>query len=387
MIRLKVLLSSPRCAALAALIGLAAVAALAATLRLAADPPAGSALTGGDGPLVAFLAPASDAPANIHLIDPAAPARAEPVTFSATGVYDFAVSPDGRRIAFGEYSAGRGIDLRLLDRATGRISTLVACAPDECVAPAWSPDGTRLAYERTPAGAGSTAVRPTRVWVLDLAGAGPVSAPLFADETLYTYGPLWSPDGTRLASYDPQNGGILIHNLAGGADAFLPALHDSTGAFSPDGGRLAYLDIVFVAETTFYRHLWIADLQTGEITALSAPDAPADDARAIWTPDGTALVVSRRMMDEGYTPGHQLYLVAAATGDAKPLAVDPAYATGAFAWEPGGARLVIQRFPATGGPAASPGARPSLWIVDAASGQASKLVADAFLPQWVAATR
>ncbi len=389
MILFQALFSSPRRAGLVALVGLAGVAALVALLGLAAGshPARGGLPQPGGGPLIAFLAPVGGAPANIHLLDPASPAQAFPVTSSAIGVYDFAVSPDGRQIAFSEYHAGGGIDLRLLDRATGQISTLVACAPDECTASSWSPDGTRLAYERTPGAAGGANVRPTRVWVLDLSGATPVNAPLFEDEALYTVGPVWSPDGTRLASYDLQNSGILIHDLTGGADAFLPTLHGGTGAFSPDGSRLACLDIVFVSETALYTHIRVADLQTGQITALTAPDAPVDDARLLWTPDGTALVVGRRLMDEGYTPGHQLYLVAASNGDAKPLAVDPAYATGAFAWEPDGTRLVIQRFPAVANPVAGREARPSLWVLDTATGQISKLVADAFLPAWVPASR
>ncbi|NPV68257.1 MAG: hypothetical protein HPY64_14040 [Anaerolineae bacterium] len=389
MIPFEAFLSLSRRAGLVALIGLAVVAALVTLLGLVAGslPARSSAPQPGSGPLIAFLAPAGGAPANIHLLDPAAPTQAIPVTSSASGVYDFAVSPDGAQIAFSEYSAEGGIDLRLLDRATDEISTLVACAPDDCTAPAWSPDGMRLAYERTPGTAGGANVRPTRVWVLDLSGATPVNAPLFEDEALYTVGPVWSPDGTRLASYDLQNSGILIHDLTGGADAFLPTLHGSTGIFSPDGARLAYLDIVFASETAFYTHIRMADLRTGQITALSAPDAPVDDARLLWTPKGTALVVGRRLMDEGYTPGHQLYLVAASNGDAKPLAVDPAYATGAFAWEPDGVRLVIQRFPAVASPVAGQEARPSLWVLDTTSGQISKLVADAFLPEWAPAFR
>lgn len=388
MILFQALFSSPRRAGLVALIGLAGVTALVTLLWLAAGSfPARNGIPQPGGPLIAFLAPASSAPANIHLLDPAAPAQTIPLTSGATGVYDFAVSPDGRQIAFSEYRAGGGIDLRLLDRATGQISTLVACAPDDCTAPAWSPDGMRLAYERTPVTPGRGNIRPTRVWVLDLAGATPVDAPLFEDEALYTVGPLWSPDGTRLASYDLQNSGIVIHDLTGGVDAFLPTLQGGTGAFSPDSSRLAYLDIVFVSETALYTHIRVADLQTGQITALSAPEAPVDDARLLWTSDGMALVVGRRLMDEGYTPGHQLYLVAASNGDAKPLAVDPAYATGAFAWEPAGTRLVIQRFPAVASPVAGREARPSLWVLDTATGQISKLVADAFLPQWVPAPR
>ncbi len=381
--RLKMISFSSRWLMPIALIGLAGVAALAAAFRLALYVPASEMLPGGSGPLVAFLAPAGGSAANIYLIDPAAPGQAVPITASATGVYDFAVSPDGRRIAFSEYSTGRGIDLRLLDRSTGAISTLVACAPDACTAPTWSPDGMRLAYERTPADSGSADIRPTRVWIVDLSGATPVSAPLFSDEALYTYAPRWSPDGERLACYDPQNGGILLHDLSGGPDAFLPGRLDHAVAFAPDGTRLAYLDIAFVSETVFYSHTWIADLESGQITALSAPETPLDDANLLWTPDGTALVISRRAMDEGYTPGYQLYLVAATTGDAKPLLFDAAYTVGAFAWEPGGARLVVQRFPAVDQPVAERGARPSLWLFDTAAGQISKLIADAFLPQWV----
>ncbi|MBN2469803.1 MAG: PD40 domain-containing protein, partial [Anaerolineae bacterium] len=304
-------------------------------------PPPGPAPT---RPLIAYLAPASDTPHRLVISPAAEDAAPQHVIESEYGITDFAPAPDGARIAFSEENAGGGADLRLLDLASGAVSTLADCPETTCTAPAWHPDGTRLAYERTlPGPAADTPIRPTRVHILNLGTTPPADTPLFAEEDLYTTAPQWSPDGRWLASYDAVGGGILLHDPDSGDTAFLPTLQNTTGAFSPDGGQLVYPEIDFVAEGVFYTHLRLADLAGDTITALDPPDLPASDEAAIWTPDGSLLVVTRRYMDARYTPGPQLYLLAPPTGDSKPLVVDEAYYHGAASFDPAGEWLLFQR--------------------------------------------
>ncbi|GAB4575567.1 MAG: hypothetical protein Kow0077_27680 [Anaerolineae bacterium] len=333
-------------------------------------------------PLVLFLAPASSTPHNLFAILPEPDARPIPITASTTDVLDYAPAPDGTRIVYSEALPEGGTALRLLDLTTGQLSTPVTCPDAECTAPAWHPDGTRLAYERTPLEPQDAAIRPTQVYLLDLSQQTPKDAPLFADESTVTTRPRWSPDGALLAVYDAQNQGILLHNPLTGETGFLPARHGTTGAFSPDGTRLVIPEIDFVSETTFYTHLRLVDLATSTVTLIDPPDSAVDDDRAIWMPDGTRLIVSRRYMDSRHTTGRQLYLVAPETGDTKPLVVDPAYYTGLFALDPAGEQLVIQRLPAPGDPSATP-APPELWIYDLASGELTQLVTDGFVPAWL----
>ncbi len=329
---------------------------------------------------VAFLAPAGGAPHNIYLADPETLAPPQQITFSESGVYDFGVSPDGRQIVFAERSpAANAYDLRRLWLEDGRVEALLDCGGDRCTTPVWSPDGAWIAFERVEAGAGLP-----RLWLLDMTGDGRAPAPLFADETIFSQAAVWSPDGRWLASYDTQNSGILLVDMSGGDIAFLPSLNGSPGAFSPDSQRLAFPDVVIAAdESALSNHLKIADLATGAVAPLGSLNEPVDDERAVWMPDGQSLIVGRRYLDSRYTPGRQLYLVAAATGDTKPLVVDERYFHGYFAWDPTATRLVIQRFRQPEGGAGSAPITPELWVYDTTDQALIKLTTDAFLPQWV----
>lgn len=334
-------------------------------------------------PLIAYLSPTSGTPHNLLVMEPVVGAEPVPLTDSEQGVLMFAPAPDGSRIAYSEYNASGGADLKLLDLTTATITTLVACSKAECTAPAWHPDGTRLAYEHIPVNPPvDDEAHPVQVHVLDLRTTPPTDTPLTPNAEDTSAQPIWAPDGTRLAAYDGANGGIILVDTDGGETGFLPALHGSVGTFSPDGTQLVYPEIDFLSEATFYTHLRLVDLETGTVTPLDAPDSPADDERAIWTPDGTLLVVSRRYMDDRFTPGRQLYLVSPETGDTKPLVIDDAYYHGAFAFDPAGERLVIQRLRAPSGVGAVP-TPPEIWLYGLADDKLVPLVADAFLPAWL----
>lgn len=334
-------------------------------------------------PLLAYLAPASSAPHNLMVVEPVVGAEPVPITDSPLGILTFAPAPEGDRIAYSEMNTEGGADLKLLDLTTGSVTPLAACPNAECTAPAWHPDGTRLAYERIPTNPAADAeARPVQVHVLDLRTDPPEDSPLTPNADDTSTQPHWAPDGSRLAAYDPQNGGIMLTDFAGGDTGFIPTLQGSVGMFSPDGTQLVYPEIDFLSEGTFYTHLRLVDLATGTVTPVDAPDSPADDERAIWTPDGTMLIVGRRYMDDRFTPGRQIYLVSPETGDTKPLVVDETYYHGAFAFDPAGERLVIQRLRAPAGVGAEP-TPPEIWLYGLADDKLVPLAEDAFLPAWL----
>ncbi len=337
-------------------------------------------------PEVAYLAPADAAPQNIWIVDPADPPNPRQITFSPTGIYNFDVSPDGTQIAFAEHRTDTGtLDIKLLDLACGAVRVLVDCPTSDCTTPIWSPNGDRIAYERVEVNDpfASAGVGQTRVWLIDLRADPPTTRPLSSDSQAIGYAPTWSPDGSRVAVFDSSSQGIMIYDLAQDSAAFIPSQHGTVGEFSPDGTRLIFPDVILREGQGARTHLRIADLETRRFTDLTDPDEPVDDERGVWRPDGQAIAVARRYLDNRYTQGRQIYLIDVDGGNAAPLVVDPAYYHGFFAWDPAGRQLVIQRFPQAASQNQAAEIRPEIWVFDVGDNGLIQVANNAFQPRWV----
>lgn len=146
-----------------------------------------------------------------------------------------AFSPDGGALVFED-----GEHLRVLDVATGKVRTLSGGADGRLrQRPAWSPKGDRIAAVND--GGGIELLDP-------IAGYGPT----VPTAGLQPQSLAWSPDDTTLAVQDAPSGRDLLRSGL----ALVPV--------APDGQVRRVL---------------------GPAQALSVP---------VWSPDGTALAVSRR---------------------------------------------------------------------------------------------
>ena len=108
----------------------------------------------------------------------------------APGVDHFQWSPDGRKIAFVTYS---GIHVM---NADGSASHFLADGEE----PSWSPDGTKIAFVRatTP----TTSVHPTNQNPeLYVVNAGGPALKRLTNNQVWDQGPVWSPDGRKIAFY------------------------------------------------------------------------------------------------------------------------------------------------------------------------------------------
>lgn len=344
-------------------------------------------------PRVAYLYPADDTPQNIWVVDPANPDSAAQVTFSPTGIYDFAVSPNGSQIAFAERNTNGTNDLKLLDIETGGLIQLTNCRDSSCTTPVWRPDGGLIAYERVDYNSSLSDVgrSPTRIWVVDPTVSPPTTRPLFDETQILGYNAQWSADGTRIALFDSASISILIYDLTTDAIISIPSRAGTSGALSPDGLRLVFAETTSVEDGSGFRtYLRIADLPandpgSGSVDFISRPEDELKDDQARWSPDGSRLAVARQYLDARYTRGYQLVIIDPATPDnARMLSADPAYADGVFSWSPNGDELVVQRLrlvDENGQPDNL--ARPEIWVVGADTTDSARVATNGYLPRWV----
>lgn len=129
-----------------------------------------------------------------------------------------AVSPDGNRLAFlktvsyqaADGTTQYGIDLFLVDLATGSISQVTTDHQVQTTPPRWSPDGASIVYATQ---SGVDVLNVATGAVSDIYDAG--SAPT---QILYIKTPVYSPDGSQIAfaGYDPISGTSGLYAM--GAD-------------------------------------------------------------------------------------------------------------------------------------------------------------------------
>jgi hypothetical protein len=139
-----------------------------------------------------------------------------------TGIYDYALSPDGTSLA---YWTKRWFGVRSL--ATGAKPRRIAPAPLVFSA-AWSPDGGRLAFSRALEDRG-----PARIYVVRT-GGGPVRALTPPHPDGRSLDPVFSPDGSKLAFTESSAGDYRVRVLDLGTDTVVRVLPNDPNS-SVDG--------------------------------------------------------------------------------------------------------------------------------------------------------
>ncbi|MGK5632625.1 amidohydrolase family protein [Streptomyces sp. URMC 123] len=175
--------------------------------------------------------------------------------------------------------------------------------------PALSPDGRRVAFAALNA-----------LWLADVSGGRPPRRLLAVPPTRYVLGPVWARDGRSLLYADDRDGLLAVrrHDLASGAETVLADGGRVFPALSPDGTRLACLDLTGA--------LVVRDLAAGTERVLAAPMAGGGlPGRPSWSPDGRYLALcDRNRLNQRFREGYNLIrVVDATTGAARTHAVAP----------------------------------------------------------------
>ncbi len=175
--------------------------------------------------------------------------------------------------------------------------------------PSLAPDGRRLAFAAL-----------NSLWLAGTSGGRPPRRLVRADATRYLLGPVWAPDGKSLVYADDSDGllGVYRHDLATGGRTALAAGGRVHPALSPDGGRLACLDLT--------GRLVVKDLSTGTERVLAAPLGGGGlPGRPSWSPDGRFLALcDRNRLNQRFREGYNLIrIVDTVSGAARPYPVAP----------------------------------------------------------------
>ncbi|MFE9122669.1 amidohydrolase family protein [Streptomyces sp. NPDC007172] len=144
--------------------------------------------------------------------------------------------------------------------------------------PALSPDGRQIAFAAL-----------NSLWIAHTSGTRPPERLRQSSATRYLLGPVWARDGRSLLYADDRDGllGIYRRNLADGTESALATGGRVHPALSPDGARLASIDMS--------GRLVVRDLASGTDRVLaSALGAGGLPGRPSWSPDGRHLALCDR---------------------------------------------------------------------------------------------
>lgn len=165
-----------------------------------------------DGSRVAY------AGSEIHVTD-LATGQTTSLAGGVGSVNTMAWSPDGTSLAVDSLFADRDRIIVFAADGSDQQTLVEQGAPQGPGAPSWSPDGSRIAYVSTPQKEGATNAHFSfEVWVIGADGSNPTR--IFGGDCCIGDwdGPIWSPDGERVAFFDDVDasyGTWLVMNADG----------------------------------------------------------------------------------------------------------------------------------------------------------------------------
>ena len=267
---------------------------------------------------------------------------AQRLTPETIKIISFDTSYDGEFVIFTSANEQGGIDLWRVSRTGNDASILLDCGRDRCTAPAISPDGTRIAYSREAAGPSpDLPFGSPRTWILDLQ-SGQNSA-VYADQQIIGYGPSWSPDSQKLASYDGLAKQIRLLDFTNNQQYIFPSNTGGPISWSPDSTKLIFTDIE-QKENGLRTRVRLADLPLNDTTTLLGQKDERDYSyySLAWSPVEDSVVLGFRVSDD--KPAQVFWLFDPGVLDGIIIADQEDYTYNSPRWDPWGTALVFQQF-------------------------------------------
>jgi TolB protein len=295
-------------------------------------------------PLVAYLV-SQETQSRLWTIEPDT-GKATPLTDESFRILDFDVSRDGEFIVFSAFNQQQGLDLWRVDRSGGNLVLLLQCGPDRCSVPAISPDGRQIAYVREAAGPSpELQFGSPRIWLLNIASKK--DAPLYKDQQILGYKPVWSPDGIYLSSFDGLSDQIYLLNLVTNEQLVIKSKKGNPVTWSVDGSTFVYTDIETAefGPRTLVRALDLTHNET--ITLFGEKDDRDYYYNSLaWSPVEDALVIGLR--SEENSVAEALWLMDTHRREGQAIVADPDYVYSTPYWDPWGKALIFQQFKVRG---------------------------------------
>jgi TolB protein len=271
---------------------------------------------------------------DIYLTDPGGGGSSRIIQRHAAGHEGgvaMAWSPDGRRVAFTDWTSGDNRSLFAMN-ADGTELVELSAGLIDADSPAWSPDGSQIAFT------GVDSEHGYEIYVVEADGTRRSRLTDEADNGVDgAHMPAWSPDGARIAYYanryheasQTETQAIFAMNADGSSRVQVTdgSEIDEGPIWSPEGAKIA-----FSRKSGDDSEVFVANADGTDLVNVS--HHPALDWPASWSPDGTGiLLVSNRGGD------YDIYL-AAVDGGLTRLTDDPGDDVGPV-WSADGTRIAF----------------------------------------------
>ncbi len=311
------------------------------------------------------------------------PAPAARRSITDKDIFDFVwvanpqVAPDGSRVAFtrvtvDEKRTGYETSIWMVSTAGGADPVRLTNGKHDAQ-PLWSPDGRSIAFIRGGDKDEGGKPKPSQTALLSLSGG---EARIITDLPKGASGPVWSPDGKRIAfssSTTPEDIEKAAHKKTQteadkGHESDVHVISRAVYRDNDEG----FLDF------KHHDHIWVVDVPASfedQPKPLQFTSGDYDEDEIRWTSDSSRIYFLTSHIDEPYyvLPSTEIYSVPAAGGAATKFATIP-MGIGDFTLSPDGRRAAFHGLIEQ--PVRSY-SQPDLWVMDMSPGAEPKnLTAD-----------